>query len=200
MKEALAKPIISLLYRERELLQEFLSDLPVERLSEPFYFQSLQRYYGREMGEGLHKVLFSFKGLMRREELKEFKKWARERERHFSLEGRRALNIDPGYVEESHLILASSKKRGGRFYLGEGVYAEIEYLYVYGAFRPLYWTYGDYRDIRVRRFFERVREDFLRELKLTGKGEELVVYRFTQYELYQSIEPWGPVGEEEPKT
>ena len=47
-----------------------------------------------------------------------------------------------------------SKKRGGRIYLGEGVYAEMEYLYVYGGFRPRYWTYGDYRDKRVREFFE----------------------------------------------
>ncbi|MCX7989131.1 MAG: DUF4416 family protein [Aquificaceae bacterium] len=200
MKEALAKAIMSLLYKKRELLQEFLSNLPVERLSEPFYFQSLQRYYGREMGEGLHKVFLSFRGFMRREELKEFKKWALEKERYFSIEGKRGLNIDPGYVEESHLILASSKRRGGRFYLGEGIYAEIEYLYVYGAFRPLYWTYGDYRDIRVREFFERVREDFLKDLKLAREGKELVVYRFTKYELYQSIEPWRPVGEEEVKS
>lgn len=183
----LAKPVLAILYRSRELLEDFLSELEIERRSEEFYFEGLQRYYGREMGEGLLKSFVSLAGFIRREELKEFKLWAMERERDYSCKGKRTLNVDPGYVDESHLVLASSKKRGGRIYLGAGVYAEIEYLYLYGGFRPLYWTYADYRDYRVRQFFERVREDFLLQSNSARKAGELIVYRFSQNELYKEF-------------
>ncbi|RME10711.1 MAG: DUF4416 family protein [Aquificota bacterium] len=193
----LAKPILAVLYRERSLMEYFLSGLDVERVSQDFYFEGLQRYYGREMGDGLLKRFFSLSGLMKKEELRDFKLWAMRREEEYSCHGRRGLNIDPGYVDESHLVLASSKRRGGRLYLGGSVYAEIEYLYLYGNFRPLYWTYGDYRDKGVREFFEGVREDFLRQLNLAREGKELVVYRFAQDELYKEVKAWRMVGEVE---
>lgn len=66
----------------------------------------------------------------------------------------------------------------------------MEYLFVYGHFRPLYWTYGDYRDKRVKAFFESVRGDFLEQLNLARQSEELVVYRFTQDKLYEEIKTW----------
>ncbi|MFN3870552.1 MAG: DUF4416 family protein [Aquificaceae bacterium] len=180
----LSKPIIALLYREEELLEDFLSEISYELTSESFYFEGLQRYYRKEMGKGLYKRFVSLKGLMKKEDLLDFKLWAMKREEAYKLEGRRRLNIDVGYVDESHLILASSKKRGGRIYLGSGVYAEMEYLYVYGAFRPLYWTYGDYRDKRVRDFFEGVRERFLEELNLTRKGHKPWLIDFSKDKLY----------------
>ncbi|MCS6875399.1 MAG: DUF4416 family protein [Aquificaceae bacterium] len=193
----LSKPVMAILHRDKDILRSFLSELPVGRVSEVFYFENLQRYYRPEMGEELYKVFLSLKGFMWRNELKDFKLWAMEWERAYSCHNRRTLNIDPGYVEESHLVLASSKKRGGRLYLGEGVYAEIEYLFVYERFKPLYWTYGDYRDKRVKSFFELVREDFLKELKLARQREKFVVYRFAKDKLYEEVKPWGLVSEVE---
>ena len=183
----LAKPVLALLYSDRALLEDFLADLCLERRSEEFYFESVQRYYSKEMGSPLHKVFVSLKCLMRREELREFKLWSMRKEEEYKADGRRRLNIDPGYVDESHLVLASSKKRGGRFYLGGGVFAEMEYLFVYGSFRPLYWTYADYRDKRVRAFFELVREDFLESLKLANRGNKLILCRFSEDELYEEV-------------
>ena len=180
----LAKPILAILYSNEYVLKEFLAQLESGLLSEPFYFEGLQRYYGREMGDKLYKRFIELKGLIKKESLVDFKLWTMEREKLFAWENKRRLNIDPGYVDESHLILASSKKRGGRIYLGKGVYAEMEYLYLYGAFRPLYWTYGDYRDKRVKEFFERVRENFLEELKLARKGYKLRLLEFSKDKLY----------------
>lgn len=180
----LAKPILAILYSNEYVLKEFLAQLEFGLLSEPFYFEGLQRYYGREMGDKLYKRFIELKGLIKKESLVDFKLWTMEKEKLFALENKRRLNIDPGYVDESHLILASSKKRGGRIYFGKGVYAEMEYLYLYGAFRPLYWTYGDYRDKRVKEFFERVRENFLEELKLARKGYKLRLLEFSKDKLY----------------
>ncbi len=186
----LAKPVMAILYREEGLLEDFLLNLKVERVSQSFYFEGLQRYYGKEMGERLFKRFLTLKGFMKKEELVDFKLWAMNMERKYALDSKRRLNIDPGYVDESHLVLASSKKRGGRLYLGKGVYGEMEYLFVYGHFRPLYWTYGDYRDKRVKAFFESVREDFLEQLNLARQSKELVVNRFTQDKLYEEIKAW----------
>ncbi len=186
----LAKPILAVLYREEVLLESFISELKVERLSEAFYFESLQSYYSKEMGQNLIQRFLSLKGFIRKHELLGFKLWAMGKEREYALDSKRRINIDPGYVDESHLVLASSKKRGGRLYMGEGVCAEIEYLFVYGGFKPLYWTYADYRDKRVREFFQRVRRDFLEQLNLARQGKELVVYRFAKDKLHEEVKAW----------
>jgi hypothetical protein len=177
----LAKPILSVIYREEHVLKEFLKALTVDHLSEPFAFASIQNYYSKEMGGDLLKVFLSLTGLIKKEELVSFKLWAMKKEKDYSSHGKRQLNIDPGYVDENHLVLASSKKRGGRLYLGRGVYAEIEYLFLYGGFRALYWTYADYRDKKVVDFFEKVRKAFLDELKATKHGSELRLLSFTEY-------------------
>lgn len=183
----LGKPVLALLYSDKTLLEDFLSSLNPERRSEEFYFQSVQRYYSKEMGSPLYKVFVSLRCLLKREELKEFKLWATKKEEEYRSFGSRRLNIDPGYVDESHLVLASSKKRGGRLYLGEGVFAEIEYLFVYGSFRPLYWTYADYREKKVIAFFHLVREDYLKDLKLANGSNKLILCRFSKDKLYEEV-------------
>jgi len=54
----------------------------------------------------------------------------------------RSSNIDPGYADESHFVLISSKDEERRKALhGKGVFTEIHYLLVYSSFKPLfYWT------------------------------------------------------------
>ncbi|RMH81316.1 MAG: DUF4416 family protein [Acidobacteria bacterium] len=186
----LARPVVAVLYSKEEKLKDLIGELSIREVSQSFLFPNLQRYYSKEMGGELYKVFLCLDGFMQKEDLKEFKLWSLEKEKEFSKEGRRTLNIDPGYVDESHLVLASSKKRGGRLYLGEGVYAEIEYLYLYGGFRPLYWTYWDYRDRRVREFFQKVRENYLKNLNLAWKGEEFVLYRFSKDKVHKEVKAW----------
>lgn len=156
-------------------------------MSEPFFFESIQSYYSREMGENLLKVFVSLKGLIRKDDLKVYKLWSVRWEKHLSVNGRRRLNIDPGYVDRHQLVLASSKARGGRIFLGEGVFAEIEYLYVHGAFRPLFWTYADYRDKKVKEFFHTVRKDYLRELKFAQDGYYLITDFSSEELLHEKV-------------
>ncbi|MEZ0361565.1 MAG: DUF4416 family protein [Hydrogenobacter sp.] len=196
----LARPILSVIYREEHILMEFLRELPVQELSQAFVLQSIQKYYSKEMGEGLLKIFLSLKGLMKKENLLDFKLWAINKEKNFSPKGKRLLNIDPGYVDESHLVLSSSKKRGGRFYLGKGVYAEIEYLFLYGRFRPLYWTYADYREENVKAFFEKVRKGFLQELKTAKHWGKFQFVSFTENKIHETSQAWGVISEKEPKA
>jgi len=60
-----------------------------------------------------------------------------------------------------HLVLASHKSAGHRVYLGDGVYADLQLWHVYGEFKPLTWTYPDYRMKAARVFFEKTRAGLL---------------------------------------
>ncbi len=169
----LAKFTFSILYNEnyRENLKRALEEIErhfgkIDLISEEFYFNFLENYYGREMGKPLKKLYLSLRDLKDKGQLVDIKLKSMEVEKELSVRGNRTVNLDPGYLDETQLILASHKRRGARIYLSREIYAEVELLYVYGAFRPLYWTYPDYRHTAVREFFKKVRKKFLEERKL----------------------------------
>jgi len=168
----LAKFVFAVLYNEnyKDNLHKAIGEISslfgeIDYLSPEFHFDFLERYYGKEMGAPLKKLYFSVKGLKDKEELVSVKLKTMGIEEKYAINGKRTINIDPGYVDESQLILASHKRRGARIYLSKGIYAEIELLYVYGEFHPLYWTYRDYRYPEVRKIFQDIRKLFLKERK-----------------------------------
>jgi hypothetical protein len=82
------------------------------------------------------------------------------------------VNVDPGYLDGTKLVLATTKNAGHRVYIDSGVHAEIELIYRCGAFTPLEWTYADYREPAALEFFAKVRRNYLAELKeLRERGE-----------------------------
>jgi hypothetical protein len=115
-------------------------------------------YYEPEMGPGLRRVFAGLEGLWDAGDLAEIKLRANELERRWAKAGRRRVNLDPGIVGLDHFVLASGKPAGHRVYLGRGIHAEVEYMYVEGSFRPLPWTYPDYRLPTTIAFFNRLRE------------------------------------------
>jgi hypothetical protein len=58
--------------------------------------------------------------------------------------GGRRVNIDPGYLSASQLVLASTKPFSHRIYLERGIWAEVTLLFKKGSFTSLPWTYPDY--------------------------------------------------------
>jgi len=74
-------------------------------------------YYDDEMGENLKKQFLSFEKLIMPDQLADIKNSTNEIETKYSIEGKRTVNLDPGYLEESKLILASTKNFSHRIYL-----------------------------------------------------------------------------------
>ncbi|MCY3006380.1 MAG: DUF4416 family protein [Planctomycetota bacterium] len=72
---------------------------------------------------------------------------------------KRLINIDPGYLSMTKLVLASTKNREHRIYLRDGIYAEVTLAFRDQAWTPMPWTYTDYQ-----------RPDILEFLKLARKG------------------------------
>jgi len=133
---------------------------PIALASERFAFDQTT-YYERTMGSDLRKVFFAFETLVQPAELVRRKRRANQweelyRDQHAHLESR-PLNLDPGYVSEAKLILASTKDRDHRIYLSDGIYAEGTLFFHAGRWQTRPWTYPDYHCDGYHHFFERCR-------------------------------------------
>ena len=78
----------------------------------------------------------------------------------------RPVNLDPGIIEPSKLVLATTKNYSHRIYIGRKTYAEVTLIYDKGRWQPLDHTYPDYRQQCYFDFFDNVRTRLLEQLKL----------------------------------
>jgi hypothetical protein len=126
------------------------------------------RYYEREMGPQLQRLFWSFTGLITPEMLAGIKCDTNAVEQAFALRDgqswRRRVNLDPGYMDQAKLVLATTKDRQHRLYLGHGIYGEVTLRFTGGRFEPWEWTYPDYRTPEYRVFFEMVRRRYRQQL------------------------------------
>jgi len=98
------------------------------------------QYYAEEFGAVLERGFVSFERLIDPGELAEVKVYTNELEAGWSAEGRRRINLDPGYLSPGKLVLATTKDQAHRLYLGHGIYGEVTLAYRDKDFRPWPWT------------------------------------------------------------
>jgi len=77
----------------------------------------------------------------------------------------RPVNLDPGVIEPSKLILATTKNYSHRIYIGKKIYAEVTLIFDKGLWCPLSYTYPDYKQKCYHDFFSKVRKRLLEQLK-----------------------------------
>ena len=155
------KDLIDLVIREMESIFG-----PVDWKSRDLFFDRT-KYYAKEMGWPLFRRFISFKDLIRPEDLIEVKLKTNHIEKHYVEEGKRRINIDPGYIALERLILATGKNYTHRIYLGQGIYADLTLIYQRGTFQPLEWTYRDYSDPEMIDCFNRLREGYKNQIRET---------------------------------
>lgn len=136
-------------------------------------------YYREEMGTALKRKFISFDRLIAPDDLIDIKRTTNEIENDFAqavkkretgdcppgaVKGTvpcfplRPVNLDPGYLDLSKVVLATTKDYSHRLYLGRGIYAEVTLHYHAGKYEPWPWTYPDYRTAAYGEFFLEVRE------------------------------------------
>ena len=151
------------------LLERELGPIDLSSETWPFDFTD---YYEKEMGPGLLRRFYSFRELMNPEHLVDVKHATNRLEKVLSgkLSGGppRPVNLDPGYVCGSKLVLASTKDYSHRIYLRAGIFAEVTLRWRSGKFEPLEWTYPDYRTERYLECFSRVRGIYMEQLREKG--------------------------------
>ncbi|OGO05509.1 MAG: hypothetical protein A2Y73_05965 [Chloroflexi bacterium RBG_13_56_8] len=128
-------------------------------------------YYQREFGPSLQRQFIAFQKLIDPARLPEVKRITNALEERWSEEGQRRINLDPGYISASKLVLATTKNHSHRIYLGQGIYGEVTLTYQNKAFRPWPWTYPDYQSQAYLDIMQAIRGIYMQQIKKLSPGE-----------------------------
>jgi len=145
-----------------KLLEEKLGAIDLKSQLLDFNFT---KYYEAEMGIELKRQFLGFRNFISPDELVEIKLFTGELEQSLAREGKRLVNLDPGYLTPAKIVLASTKDFSHRLYLGRGIYGEVTLLFRHKRFEPLPWTYPDYRTEAYQQFFHELRARYMAQLK-----------------------------------
>jgi len=125
----------------------------------PFNFTD---YYEKEMGERLLRQWILFDNAIKQEEIADIKNSTIILEKEFAVDAKRTINIDPGYITLSRVILPTTKDCSHRIYLRNGIFAEVSLIYVKNSWQAQHWTYRDYQTKTAIDFFNKCREYILK--------------------------------------
>ncbi len=164
------KLVISLFMRDKGLIRpaaEALTDrFGGLDLVGPWFPFDFTKYYQVEMGSPLYRRMVAFEKLIPSEHLAQIKVETIKLEQcYLNTDGKRKINIDPGYITQERFVLATAKNFAHRIYLDQGIYADLTLIYTKGSFKPLPWTYPDYQEEKMHDYLERVRNKYLVTLK-----------------------------------
>lgn len=140
------------------------------KLESPIHTFNHTNYYNREMGPNLKRCFIGFSKCVNPDDLAEIKHVTNRMEAEMGLfDGTRLsrlVNLDPGILTLSNVILATTKNRAHRIYLGQGIFAEVTLIYSKAmGWQALDWTYPDYRTQMAMGFFQTLRNRFYTESK-----------------------------------
>ncbi|MDH5561124.1 MAG: DUF4416 family protein [Deltaproteobacteria bacterium] len=163
------KVIAAILFSDLEELEKVKKSLEavfskIDYQSEPYPFV-FSDYYQEEMGGGLKRVLLSFKKLAKPEFLAASKLITREFENNNSIQGKRKVNIDIGYLDLFKVVLASFKGRGNKLYLSQGVWADIVLYFESGDYETFLWGFPDFKEKTYNQDLIQIRKLYKNQLK-----------------------------------
>jgi hypothetical protein len=141
--------------RSREILKKNLGEILFASPTLPWNYST---YYKDEIGWPLYRQFIFFQSLIDPGLLPDVKLKTNEIEAYLSLKGKRSINLDPGYLTPSNIVLASTKNYAHRIYLGKGIYGEITLIYKDDTYKPHLFTYRDYQDKTHIDIFLKARE------------------------------------------
>jgi len=125
-------------------------------------------YYDETMGIPITRCFLGFEKLIVPPSIADIKKTTNEIELLFESEWPkvpRPINLDPGYIEESKLVLASTKNYYHRILISGGIYAEVTLHFERGAWQTLPWTFPDYASKSYYTYFMSLRKLYREQLK-----------------------------------
>ena len=141
---------VSALYRDADVFEQS-EEILENNFGDTLYISpplpwDYSSYYKDEIGEPLFRQIIFFKNIVDTGLLVDIKLKTNEIESALSLDGRRQINLDPGYLTLAKVVLASTKNYAHRLYLGKGIYGEITLIYRDETYSPHIFTYRDYQD------------------------------------------------------
>jgi len=152
----MANLIIAVMYKNKGIYNNTKTDLinkfgAIAKESKPYNFDKFTSYYAKEMGKGLIKRFVIFKKQVKKSGLAGIKLLTAEIEKKYSKNNKRQVNLDPGYLSKTALVLASFKS--GTNYkekISDKVYAHKVLEFKKNKVITFWHTFPDYREKKGR--------------------------------------------------
>lgn len=163
------KLIVGVIYSDPEILGRAMDRLTErfgewDMVSEEFSFSDeFSDYYDEELGGKGMRRIYSFLRTVDASRQAEIKEFTNSVEKELSVDGRRKVNLDPGFINHGRLMLATTKAASFRIPLKNGIYTELTLFYARGGWHKFPWSYRDYQSERVQKFLTEVRRVYLAE-------------------------------------
>jgi len=147
---------MAIMYSSEELLDKSKSDLikkygPIEVEGEAYDF-NFTNYYEPEMGKDLKKKFIIFEKEVTKEELADVKFFITEIEKKYSNNTGRTVNIDPGYLSEKELQLATFKEKSFKEKIHDKVWVHKVLEFDGNNIKQFFHTFADYKDKKNQEF------------------------------------------------
>ena len=126
-------------------------------------------YYASELGAPLYRRLLAFERLYSPALIVDMKLGCNAIEDALAVDGKRIVNLDPGYLDHNKYLLASAKEAGQKVYLDKGIYADLSGRYKAGRYRPFEWSFPDFRDGRYDEELLAIRRLYMRQVRVWRK-------------------------------
>lgn len=142
-------------------------------LVSPIWPFDMTEYYADQAGPNMVRQFLAFEKLIDPGRLASVKRQTNQMEQELARQLQtpypRPVNLDPGLIEPSKLILASTKNFAHRIYIGEGIYAEVTMTYVRGRWETFPFTFPDFKSGRYNDFLSQVRQAVVRQQRQLKK-------------------------------
>ena len=129
----------------------------------------MTEYYVNEAGPNMVRQFMAFENLIDPGRLAAIKhetnKMEQELAKRLDTPYPRPINFDPGFIEPSKLVLASTKNFAHRIYIGDHMYAEVTMTYNKGTWETFPFTFPDYKSGRYNAYLNEVRQKLVRQLR-----------------------------------
>lgn len=155
------KFFVGILFSNEQLMDKAIDLLAdqfgeIDFTSREFEF-NVSNYYKEEMGYPISRKFISFKNLINPGNLVKIKIETNKIENLAGLDGRRKVNLDPGYMDYNKVVLASAKYNGQKIYLDHGIYADLTLLYEKRNFQPFPYSFPDFKTGQYNETFVQIR-------------------------------------------
>ncbi len=163
-----AKLIFAVMFSDEKIREKAVIEL-TERFGE-IEFQSgiydfnFTKYYEKEFGSGLRKFFLSFRKIVDENDLADVKKFTNSLEEKFSENNKRAINIDPGYLNDKSVVMASNKRMSFKEKIAEGIFTHKVLEFSNGEIPCFMHTFKDYLIEENKKFFISVHEKLAGEM------------------------------------
>ena len=142
----------------------------IDSSSDEFIVDNFTPYYQKEMGKNVTKKIISFSKLIQPDMLPQIKIATNKLEGELLDDGKRTVNIDPGYLTQAKMVLATTKDYSHRLYMAQGVFADLHLIWSANSYHPQPWTYPDYTQKLSIDYFNSLRKIYLENL--SGKQDK----------------------------